>query len=172
MELFDIVDKDRNPLGYTKERHEELLDNEYNVGVELWNFYNKRLLLTQRAPNKSHPGEWEVPGGCSQTKETSDDTIKREIMEEIGYNLNNNYKLIGSSLYKQHYVDLFKSNIDIDINKCVLQENEVSGIRYVTRDEFLELNKENLDKEKKIEKNSLTNHINIYDYPLLLYQHL
>ncbi len=144
MELFDIVDKDRKPLGYTKERHEELLDNEYNVGVELWNFYNKRLLLTRRAPHKSHPGEWEVPGGCSQTTETSDDTINREIMEEIGFKLDNNYKLLGSSLYKNHFVDLYKSIINIDIDKCVLQETEVSGIRYVTRDEFLELNKENL----------------------------
>ena len=144
MELFDIVDKDRNPLGYTKERHEELNSDEYNVGVELWNFCDKKLLLTQRALNKSHPGEWEVPGGCSQTTETSDDTINREIMEEIGYKLNNNYKLIGSSLYKNHFVDLYKSNINIDINKCILQDNEVSGIKYVTKEEFLELNKENL----------------------------
>ena len=144
MEYCDIIDVNRNPLGYIKERGEALLDNEYDVGVELWNFYNKRLLLTRRAKNKSHPGEWEIPGGSLQTTETSEDTIKREIMEEIGYKLNNNYKLLGSSLYKNHFVDMFKSNIDIDINKCVLQENEVSGIRYVTRDEFLKLNKENL----------------------------
>lgn len=142
MELFDILDKNRKPLGYTKARGEALEDNEYNLGVELWNFFDKKLLLTQRAPNKSHPYEWEVPGGCCQTMETSDDTINREIMEEVGYKLDNNYKLIGSSLYKNHYVDVYKSNIDINIDDCILQDDEVSGIRYVTKDEFLKLNEE------------------------------
>ncbi len=143
MELVDIYDKDRKPLGYTKIRGEELLDNEYIQGVELWNFYNKKLLLTQRAVNKSHPGEWEVPGGCSQVSESSDDSINREILEEVGYKLNKNYKLIGSSLYKHNFVDLYKSNIDIDINNCILQDEEVSGIKYVTKEEFLKLNSEN-----------------------------
>ncbi len=143
MELVDIYDKDRKPLGYTKVRGEELLDNEYIQGVELWNFYNKKLLLTQRAVNKSHPGEWEVPGGCSQASESSDDSINREILEEVGYKLNNNYILIGSSLYKHNFVDLYKINIDIDINNCILQDEEVSGIKYVTKEEFLKLNSEN-----------------------------
>lgn len=143
MELVDIYDKDRKPLGYTKIRGEELLDNEYIQGVELWNFYNKKLLLTQRAVNKSHPGEWEVPGGCSQVSESSDDSINREILEEVGYKLNKNYKLIGSSLYKHNFVDLYKSNIDIDINNCILQDEEVSGIKYVTKEEFYKMNDEN-----------------------------
>ena len=142
MELFDVVDANRNPLGYTKERGNELLEHEYNVGVEFWIFNNHKLLMTRRSPEKSHPGEWEVPGGCCQANETSDYTINREIDEEIGYKLNNNYKLIGSSLYKNHYVDMYKSNIDIDINKCILQDNEVSGIKYVTKEEFLILNKQ------------------------------
>lgn len=143
MELCDIYDKDRKPLGYTKIRGEELLDNEYIQGVELWNFYNKKLLLTQRAKNKSHPGKWEVPGGCSQTSESSDESINREILEEVGYKLNNNYKLIGTSLYKHNFVDLYKSNIDIDINNCFLQDEEVSAIKYVSRNEFLKMNNDN-----------------------------
>jgi 8-oxo-dGTP pyrophosphatase MutT (NUDIX family) len=143
MESCDIIDINRKPLGYTKERGVPLLDNEYNQGAELWNFYDKKLLITQRAPNKSHPGEWEVPGGCSQASESSDDSINREILEEVGYKLNNNYILIGSSLYKHNFVDLYKSNIDIDINNCILQDAEVSGIKYVTKEEFYKMNDEN-----------------------------
>ena len=144
MEYRDIIDINRKSLGYTKERGEDLLDNEYDVGVELWNFYDKKLLLTKRAPNKSHPGEWEVPGGGCLALETSVETIKREIIEEIGYELDNNFQLIGSSLYKHHYVDLFKSNLNIDLKNCILQENEVSDIKYVTHEEFLELNQKDL----------------------------
>ena len=143
MESCDIIDINRKPLGYTKERGEEFLDNQFNQGAELWNFYDKKLLITQRAPNKSHPGKWEVPGGCSQAGESSEDTLHREILEEVGYKLNNNYKLIGCTLHKHNFVDVYVSNINIDINECVPQESEVSGIRYVTKEEFLKLNSEN-----------------------------
>ncbi len=145
MELIDVIDVNRNKLGYTKERHEKLEDYEYNAGVELWNFYNHKLLLTQRALNKSHPGMWEVPGGGVLAGESSDDTVKREILEEIGYTLDNNYELIGTSLHpkKNHYVDVYKSNINIELDKCHLQDDEVSDIKYVTKEEFLLLNSEN-----------------------------
>jgi len=143
MEEFDVVDINRNPMGYTKERGLELLDNEYNTGAELWNIYNKKLLMTQRSLNKSHSGEWEVPGGCSKKGESSIDTLNREIKEEIGYKLDNNYKLMGTSLYKHNFVDSYKSNINIDINNCNLQDSEISDIRYVTKDEFIKLNNEN-----------------------------
>ena len=42
MELFDVVDKNRKPLGYTKPRGDKLEDNEYNVGIEVWIFNNKK----------------------------------------------------------------------------------------------------------------------------------
>ena len=158
MESCDIIDINRKPLGYTKERGVPLLDNEYNQGAELWNFYDKKLLITQRAPNKSHPGEWEVPGGCSQAGESSVDTLNREILEEVGYKLNNNYRLIGYTLYKHNFVDVYKSNINIDINECIPQESEVSGIRYVTKEEFLRLNSEN-----KIVKSVFNRYLNHKD---------
>ncbi len=158
MESCDIIDINRKPLGYTKERGVPLLDNEYNQGAELWNFYDKKLLITQRAPNKSHPGEWEVPGGCSQAGESSVDTLNREILEEVGYKLNNNYRLIGYTLYKHNFVDVYKSNINIDINECIPQESEVSGIHYVTKEEFLRLNSEN-----KIVKSVFNRYLNHKD---------
>ena len=143
MEEFDVIDINRKPMGYTKIRGELILDNEYNNGVELWNFYNHKLLMTQRASNKSHPLEWEVPGGCSQVGETSIDTLDREIIEEIGYKLDNNYELIGTSLYKHNFVDVYKSNIDIYINNCNLQDSEINDIKYVTKEEFIKLNEQN-----------------------------
>ena len=141
-ELFDVLDKNRNKLGYTKERGEKLLSNEYNMAVENFIICDNKLLMTKRSKNKSHPNMWEVPGGCSQTKETSEDTLNREIQEEIGYKLNNNYRLIGTTLHKHNFVDIYVSNINIDINECVLQKNEVSGIKYVTKEEFIKLNSE------------------------------
>ncbi len=139
MELFDVVDANRNPLGYTKERGNELLEREYNVGVEFWIFNNHKLLMTRRSPEKSHPGEWEVPGGCSQSGETSIDTLKREAKEEIGVNIDNTFKLIDTVMYKKQFVDIYTSNIEVDLNNITLQKEEVSDVKFVTKEEFLEM---------------------------------
>jgi len=137
MEFFDVVDINRNNLNYTKPRGSEMLDNEYNVGVELWLFNNDKLLLTQRSEEKSHPLEWEVPGGCSQAGESSTDTLKREILEEVGLELSEkDFELLDTKLYKKQFVDIYKSNKIIDINNIKLQNDEVSNIKFVSKEEF------------------------------------
>ena len=140
MESFDVVDKNRRPLGYTKYRGENLQDDEYNVGIEIWIFNDKKLLMTRRSLNKSHPGEWEVPGGCSQAGETSIDTLIREAFEEIGIVLDkSNCKLIDTQIHKKQFVDIYKSNVIVDIDNVVLQKEEVSDIKFVTKREFLKM---------------------------------
>ena len=140
MELFDVVNKYRKPLGYKKQRGAKLEEDEYNVGIEIWIFNNKKLLMTQRSLNKSHPGEWEVPGGCSIAGEISTDTLIREAYEEIGIKLNkNNYQLLDTIIYKKQFVDVYKSNMIVNIDKIILQEEEVSDIKFVSKKEFLEM---------------------------------
>ena len=143
MEYFDVLDENRCSLGYTKERGSKLEESEYNQGIEIWIFNDNKLLLTQRSLEKSHPGMWEVPGGCSQKGETSIDTLKRETKEEIGVVIDNNFELIGTELYKKQFVDMYKSNITIDIKKVKLQAEEVSDIKFVTKKEFLDMAKNN-----------------------------
>ena len=140
MEYFDVLDENRNSLGYQKYRGEIMNDNEYWFGSEIWIINNNKLLITQRALNKTHPNKWEVPGGCSKSGETSTDTVIRETKEEIGININN-YKLINTVLYKNQFVDMYLSTMPVDLNKTKLQEDEVSDIKFVTKDEFLEMNK-------------------------------
>ena len=101
MEYFDVVDKNRVQLNYKKIRGEKLEKNEFNTGVEMWIINNNKILMTQRSEQKSHPGQWETPGGCSQAGESIIDTIKREMIEEIGVNFNQDeFCLIGAHLYK------------------------------------------------------------------------
>ena len=140
MELFDVVDENRKLLGYTKGRGMKLEENEYNVGVEIWIINNKKLLITRRSLSKSHPGVWEVPGGCSKAGETSIDTLIRETNEEIGISINNNdFELLDTVIYKKQFVDIYKSNRVIDLNEVTLQKDEVCDVRYVTKNEFLKM---------------------------------
>ena len=43
-----------------------------------------RVLLSQRPPGKSMAGKWEFPGGKIETGETPEDTLIRELDEELG----------------------------------------------------------------------------------------
>ena len=144
MECFDVVDKNRKPLGYTKVRGEELKENEYNTGADVWIFNDKKLLITQRSINKSHAGEWEVPGGCSQAGETTIETLIREIKEEIGVDIKKeDCVFLGIDLYKKNFVDVYKSYLPVNLDKVKLQEEEVSNIKFVTKEEFLNMAKNN-----------------------------
>jgi 8-oxo-dGTP pyrophosphatase MutT (NUDIX family) len=100
--------------------------------------------MTQRSMEKSHPGEWEVPGGCAQTGETSVGTLLREAKEEVGLILKNgDYTLVGTELYKKQFVDVYVTTKKVNIDEIVLQEEEVSDCRFFTKEEFLKMAEEN-----------------------------
>ncbi|WP_245949312.1 8-oxo-dGTP diphosphatase MutT [Lutibacter citreus] len=47
-----------------------------------------KILIARRAPNKHLSGYWEFPGGKIEEGETPEDCLKREIMEELGLEIN------------------------------------------------------------------------------------
>ncbi len=144
MEYFDVVDVNREKLNYTKQRGESLENHEYNQGIEVWIINSNKILMTKRSLNKSHPGQWEAPGGCSQAGESMIDTVKRELNEEIGIEITeDNVKLLATQLYKKQFVDIFYSDLKINIHKTTLQEEEVCDIKFISKDEFLKMKNNN-----------------------------
>lgn len=140
MEYFDVLNKNRKNLNYTKSRGSKLNKSEYNQGAELWLINNEKLLITKRSLIKSHPGKWEVPGGCSLINETSVETIIREINEEINIQLTDeDIELIGTQLYKKQFVDIFKTKKLVNKSSIKLQTNEVIEFKFVTKNEFISM---------------------------------
>lgn len=144
MEYFDVLDQNRISLNYKKLRRETLNPEEFNAGIEMWIVNNNSILMTQRSMNKSHPGQWEVPGGCCQAGESVIDTVKRELSEEIGIEFSQDeFKLIGTELYKKQFVDVFYSEKQIKLQETSLQTEEVKNIKFVSKEDFNKMKNNN-----------------------------
>lgn len=144
MEYFDVLDQNRISLNYKKLRGETLNPEEFNAGIEMWIVNNNSILMTQRSMNKSHHGQWEVPGGCCQAGESVIDTVKRELSEEIGIEFSQDeFKLIGTELYKKQFVDVFYSEKQIKLQETSLQTEEVKNIKFVSKEDFNKMKNNN-----------------------------
>jgi len=56
------------------------------------------VLIARRGPNQSFPGKWEFPGGHVDEGETHQESLTREITEELGMRV-----LVGESILKFEY---------------------------------------------------------------------
>lgn len=145
MEYFDLLDKNRNSLNKTLPRGTKLNEEEYNQGVEVWIISpSKKILITQRSSQKSHPLMWETPGGCSVAGEDTLQTAYREIKEEIGLPIEKeNFKLISTQIYKQQFVDIYTVEADVNISNLNLQSDEIADAKLVTAQELEQLINDN-----------------------------
>ena len=81
------------------------------------------LFLRDNIPQIKFPNMWDLPGGIVEPGETPDQTIRREMLEEI------ELKLKNPILFKRYVLpdrieNMFWQRVDIDINKTVLHEGQ------------------------------------------------
>lgn len=88
MEIWDLLDKNRQPLGVTHPRGQQfpMPPHTYHLAVSVFTLdMHNRLLLTLRDPNKrKYPGYWEYTGGSGIAGEDSITAARRELLEETG----------------------------------------------------------------------------------------
>ena len=88
MELWDLYDRDRAPLGITHPRGRQypMPTGTYHTVVTVFTVDAKnRILLTRRAPTKGmYPHYWEFTGGSGIAGEDSLTSAHRELLEETG----------------------------------------------------------------------------------------
>lgn len=144
MELWDVLDENGNPKGYTHERGKPVRDGDYHLVVGIMvTTPDKRVLLTLRHPDKPHGNTWEITGGSAVAGEDSLTAAQRELGEETGIyvskkKLSFRRKYLGNhALYHLYHVEA-----DISEKDIVLQEGETVDARLVTADEFRKLTAE------------------------------
>ena len=93
-----------------------------------------RFFIAQRNRDKDFSFKWEFPGGKVENNETLEEALKREIMEELGIQIEIKHK-ITELRYKQKNLDIF---LHYFLCRCVgtisLKEHESSA--WVTRSEL------------------------------------
>lgn len=149
IEIITVVDKNDKVIG-SKERGTELLDDIYRV-VCLWVENSEgKILLAKRASTKVHnPGKWcSAVTGTVAYDDSYDETMVREAMEELG--------IVGAEFHKiikkfvqtnyKYFAQYYKVILDYDLDKFVVQDDEVAEIRWFSELELQQMFHENPEK--------------------------
>ena len=135
----------------------------------------KQVLLQRRSPNKKMwPNMWDITaGGHVLAGEFGFESIIREAKEELGLDLNkNDITFIGSGIsnnikgdiVNNHFNEYYIARKDIDEAELKLQEDEVSEVKWIDKDEIIEKIKDNY--------NGITDKEGCWEYLIKYYEWL
>lgn len=148
MEIWDLFDRERNPLGNQHIRGQLMTAGEYHVVVEIFTFNRDgKLLVTQRDAAKTYPLLWECTGGSVTAGETSLIGAVRELEEETGIVADSkDLNHIGSLRKDNYFLDsyIWKSSRQLEPTDLKLQDGEVCSAKFVTVAEWEAMNNEKL----------------------------
>ena len=141
MELVDLYDENRAPLGKTAERYGKKGPGEYRTVVHVCLFDSRDRLLIQRrtAGKRVWPEKWDVSvGGGVDAGETSRQGAEREFREELGYPLDpSGLRPAVTVNFPEGFDDFYILTQDLEETELTLQKEEVSAVRWVTLEELL-----------------------------------
>lgn len=142
MELIDVYDRHRNKIRIA-ERKEALGENEYRLVVHICVFNSKdQMLIQKRQPFKSGwSGLWDLStGGMAQSGETSAQSARRELNEEIGidHDFSEERPFVSVS-YTVGFDDYYVIQKEVIPEDLKLQYEEVEKVRWADRSEILSM---------------------------------
>lgn len=141
MEIWDIVDMNRENTGRTIERGRPLESGEFHTVIHVCIFNAEAKLLTQQRQSykKGWSNCWDVTtGGSALAGESSQEAAMREVQEEIGYSLDLNGVAPNFTIrFARGFDDYYLLEAEVDLDSLVLQEEEVQAVKWATMDEIL-----------------------------------
>lgn len=141
-ELIDILTPNGKPTGKTALKSEAHKNGWFHATVHIWLFTSdEKILLQKRAfTKKVFPGLWDISvAGHIATSESVLSAAKREVLEEIGLQLNDNdFIKIGTRIHQvshpngvqdneHHHV--FIAELKTPIEQLTIQKEEVADIK-------------------------------------------
>lgn len=152
MEFFDVLDEQGKKTGEIIERNEAHKKGICHRVIQVWVINSKNeLLLQKRSANKdSCPNMWYVSlGGHIESNEDNYQTIIREFAEELGLDISNQIDKVkylytfkeivvlnNGQFIDNEFYDVYLFKMDLDPDTLILQEDEVSEVKFIGYNEF------------------------------------
>ena len=137
-EFAIVVDEDDSIISY-KERH--MLNNRHdrwrNTAVLLTNNSGDVLIARRHSSKKSHPNKWATSvSGTVEKGETYEANAYKELFEELGVT-DVTLQYLGAHKIdfgnQKRFCGVFTGQCNVQIKKFVLQNSEVSAVRWIQR---------------------------------------
>lgn len=156
-ELFDVLDEKGQYIEKVETREKCHKEGLWHKAVVVFVINSKKqVLLQRRSPNKKlWPNMWDLTaGGHVLAGEFGFQSIIREAREELGIELlKEDLTFIGATtstnikgeIINNHFNEYYIANKEIDINSLELQEEEVSEVKWIEKDEIIRKIENNYD---------------------------
>lgn len=143
MEIFDLYNADRIPLGETVQRGLSIPENRFRIAIHVCIFNSKgEMLIQQRQPfKKGWSNYWDVScGGSAIQGENSASAAHRETLEELGTDISfEGVRPVLTVHFDHGFDDIYTVTSNVDINSLKLQYEEVQGAKWATEEEILSM---------------------------------
>lgn len=141
-EYWDLLDKNRNPIGKLHRRGQPFHDGEYHTVVEIMTIAaNEKILVTKRHPSKHFGNTWEFTAGSVLASEASRAGAKRELLEETGIDIPEDSLIYLATFTSYHqFYDEYLVLLPEEPKQLTLQPSEVCDAKFVTLKELKEMN--------------------------------
>ena len=143
MELWDIYDRKRNITGQTMMRGDAFPDGAFHLVVHVCIFNSRgEMLIQQRQPFKDGwPNMWDITvGGSAVAGDSSQKAAERELLEELGLELDLSDTRPHLTInYEVGFDDYYLVEKEVDLDKLILQYEEVQRVKWATKEEIFSL---------------------------------
>lgn len=142
MELLDVYDNDGKVTGRVVVRGDKtvMLSENEHIAVGVIFIQNSKGEFLIQKTSKEKGGEYTSTGGHVDSGETPLESIKREVKEELGLNVDNDDIVeLGYLLYDRPIRFMFYLKKDVDIQTLKLQQEEVESAEFMSVDKIKEL---------------------------------
>lgn len=148
-EFFDVLNEKGHYTNLQEKRNKCHEKGLWHKAVAIFVINSKEeVLLQKRSPNKKMwPNMWDVTaGGHVLAGEFGFQAVIRELKEELGIELNkNDITFIGSAISSNikgdmtdnHFNEYYIVKKDINESTLKLQEDEVTEVKWVSKDEII-----------------------------------
>lgn len=140
MEYIDVYDAQKRKTGIVKVRGEKPLDGEYFLVVHVGVINSEgKLLIQQRSKEKAlFGGMWDLSaGGYAQAGETSEEAVRRELMEEIGIEAGEDLKFLFTEPFHNVFDDMYVLKREVQLQDLILQKGEIDQVAWADCEEII-----------------------------------